>query len=191
MEQQNFERLLEWMYPQAEHEDDAHPDQGPSEMEAESEGLDHDAPLAQAEREQDDVDRDLPSSLSDYWARNPPSLRQPANRSRLGTASSQASSRPGSRRLRHTGTHQFYRDYIVDKRRDPRPTTAPHLGPSGSSAGVLSSSGRRSGQATLGELWSSSVIDSVASSTAKTRLKMCAKKIMFMAEYTATMRQYI
>ena len=108
MEQQNFQHAFAWMQA----DDEEEPDQ------ALTEGT-----------EENGVNLDIFSSLSDYWARNSSGSGETAPNSRLGTAPSNTSSRPGSRRLRHTHTHQFYRDHVVDKRRhpahDPRPSTAP------------------------------------------------------------------
>jgi hypothetical protein len=129
MEQQNFQHAFAWMQA----DDEEEPDQALTEEDAEREGIAVSAPQRdEEETKENGVDLDFPSSLSDYWARNRSGRGETAPNSRLGTAPLNTSSRPGSRRLRHTHTHQFYRDHVVDKRRnpartshEPRPSTAP------------------------------------------------------------------
>jgi hypothetical protein len=128
MEQQNFQHAFAWMQA----DDEEEPDQALTEEDAECEGIAVCAPQREEGTEENGADLDFPSSMSDYWARNRSGRGERAQNSRLGTAPSNTSSRPGSRRLRHTHTHQFYRDHVVDKRRhpartshDPRPSTAP------------------------------------------------------------------
>jgi hypothetical protein len=113
-------------------DDEEEPDQALTEEDAECEGIAVCAPQREEGTEENGVDLDFPSSMSDYWARNRSGRGGRAQNSRLGTAPSNTSSRPGSRRLTHTHTHQFYRDHVVDKRRhpartshEPRPSTAP------------------------------------------------------------------
>jgi len=137
MEQQNFQHAFAWMQADDEEERDQALTEEDAEREATNgswlrEGIAVCPPHREEGTGENWVELDFPSSLSDYWARNRPGREETAPSSRLRTAPSHTSSRPGSRRLTHTHTHQFYRDHVVDKRRhpartshEPRPSTAP------------------------------------------------------------------